>query len=45
MQDPGVEIRAITGEGELDRFNSLPYSLNGELLDDLRAGRRRPSWM
>jgi len=45
MQDLGIEIRAITGEIELDRFNSLPYSLNGELLDDLRAGRRRPSWM
>ncbi len=44
-QDSEVQIRPITGEGELDRFNSLPYSLNGELLDDMRAGRRRASWM
>lgn len=45
MQDVGVEIRPIADARELDRFNSLPYSLNGEVLDDLRAGRRRPSWM
>jgi GNAT superfamily N-acetyltransferase len=30
---------------ELDRFLSLPYTLNHELADDLSQGRRRTNWM
>ncbi|MFI6151655.1 GNAT family N-acetyltransferase [Kitasatospora sp. NPDC051170] len=38
-------MRPITGREELDLFCQLPYALNGELADDLAAGRRRPEWM
>ena len=38
-------LRPITGPDELDLFNRLPYVLNGELAEDLEAGRRRPRWM
>lgn len=35
----------MTGSGELELFNTLPYVLNDELADDLDSGRRRPEWM
>ena len=35
----------MEGSHELDLFLSLPYSLNHELSDDLREGRRRAEWM
>lgn len=38
-------IRAMKGPTELDRFLSLPYTLNHELADDLSQGRRRTDWM
>jgi RimJ/RimL family protein N-acetyltransferase len=38
-------LRPITGTGELELFNRLPYVLNDELADDLGAGRRRPEWL
>ncbi|GAA0447788.1 GNAT family N-acetyltransferase [Streptomyces sp. NPDC046215] len=38
-------VRPIAGREELDIFTRLPYTLNGELADDLTAGRRRPDWM
>ncbi|WEH37347.1 GNAT family N-acetyltransferase [Streptomyces sp. AM 4-1-1] len=38
-------MRPITGREELDLFSRLPYTLNGELANDLAAGRRRPEWM
>ena len=38
-------IRTIEGPTELDRFLGLPYTLNPELADDLRLGRRRTEWM
>ncbi|MFD7101538.1 GNAT family N-acetyltransferase [Streptomyces celluloflavus] len=38
-------MRPITGREELDLFSQLPYVFNGELADDLAAGRRRPAWM
>jgi RimJ/RimL family protein N-acetyltransferase len=38
-------LRPITGPGELDLFNRLPYALNSEIRDDLAAGRRRPEWI
>ncbi|WP_190233311.1 MULTISPECIES: GNAT family N-acetyltransferase [Streptomyces] len=38
-------MRPITGCEELDLFSQLPYVFNGELADDLAAGRRRPAWM
>ncbi|WP_459755581.1 hypothetical protein [Streptomyces sennicomposti] len=36
-----LTTRAITGHEELDLFSRLPYILDGELADDLAAGRRR----
>jgi RimJ/RimL family protein N-acetyltransferase len=42
---PDLTLRPITGPDELDLFNSLPYVLNGEVGDDLAAGRRRPEWL
>ena len=44
MSSPAL-IRTMTGPHELDLFLSVPYSLNHELADDLRAGRRRTEWM
>ena len=38
-------FRTIEGPTELERFLGLPYSLNPELADDLRLGRRRTEWM
>ncbi len=38
-------MRPITGPEELDLFCRLRYVLNGELADDLAAGRRKPEWM
>lgn len=35
-------LRPLTGRAELPLFNRLPYDLNGELAEDLDAGRRRP---
>lgn len=40
-----LTIRTITGPGELDLFNRIPYPQNFEFADDLAQGRRRPSWM
>lgn len=40
-----LTLRPITGPGELDLFNSLPYVLNDEVGGDLAAGRRRPEWL
>ncbi|WP_327292250.1 GNAT family N-acetyltransferase [Streptomyces sp. NBC_01198] len=40
-----LAVRPITGPEELGLFSRLPYVLNGELADDLAAGRRRPEWM
>ena len=40
-----LTLRPITGPGELDLFNRLPYVLNEEVSDDLAAGRRRPEWL
>jgi hypothetical protein len=39
-----LTMRPITGREELGLFSLLPYVLNGELADDLAAGRRRPEW-
>jgi hypothetical protein len=41
----GLTLRPISGPEELDLFNRLPYTLNGELADDLTTGRRRPEWL
>ena len=38
-------LRAMEEPAELDRFLSLPYTLNHELTDDLSQGRRRADWM
>jgi RimJ/RimL family protein N-acetyltransferase len=40
-----LTLRPITGPGELDLFNRLPYVLNDEVADDLATGRRRPEWL
>ncbi|WP_253886887.1 GNAT family N-acetyltransferase [Actinokineospora diospyrosa] len=40
-----LTVRPIAGRAELGLFNRVPYVLNGELEDDLVAGRRRPEWM
>jgi RimJ/RimL family protein N-acetyltransferase len=40
-----LTIRSITGPDELDLFCRLSYVLDGELAEDLAAGRRRPEWM
>jgi RimJ/RimL family protein N-acetyltransferase len=40
-----LTLRPITGPGELDLFNSLPYVLNDEVDGDVAAGRRRPEWL
>lgn len=44
-QHDDLTIRPITGPGELDLFNQLPYQLNGELAGDLDKGHRRPGWL
>ncbi|MFC4018726.1 GNAT family N-acetyltransferase [Micromonospora sp. GCM10011542] len=41
----GVTIRPVNGPDEIDLFNSLPYTINHELADDLAEHRRRPEWM
>jgi RimJ/RimL family protein N-acetyltransferase len=38
-------MRSITGPEELDLFCRLSDVLDGELEEDLAAGRRRPEWM
>src|SRR3954468_19829106 len=38
-------MRPISGPDELDLFCRLPYLLDGELVGDLAAGRRRPGWL
>ncbi|MBO3739150.1 GNAT family N-acetyltransferase [Actinoplanes flavus] len=40
-----LEIRPLTGPGELDLFNSFDYVLNKEIAGDLTAGRRHPGWL
>jgi len=40
-----LTIRSLTGLEELDLFCRLSYVLDGELAEDLAAGRRRPEWM
>ena len=40
-----LTIRSLTGPEELDLFCRLSYVLDGELAEDLAAGRRRPEWM
>jgi GNAT superfamily N-acetyltransferase len=38
-------VRPISGPGEIDLFNRLPYVLNDQVADDLAAGRRRTPWL
>ncbi|WP_415948986.1 GNAT family N-acetyltransferase [Streptomyces sp. KLOTTS4A1] len=38
-------LRPVSGPEEIELFNSLPYSINHELADDLAEDRRRPGWM
>jgi RimJ/RimL family protein N-acetyltransferase len=38
-------VRPISGPGEIDLFNRLPYTLNREVAADLAAGRRRTPWL
>ncbi|MFI6944070.1 GNAT family N-acetyltransferase [Streptomyces sp. NPDC050418] len=38
-------LRPIAGPEEIDLFNSLPYTINHELADDLAEDRRRAGWM
>ncbi|MYU54380.1 GNAT family N-acetyltransferase [Streptomyces sp. SID7805] len=45
VEQNDLTMRPITGCEELDLFSQLPYVFNGELADDLAAGRRRPAWM
>ncbi len=45
MDRNDLTMRALTGQGELDLFCRLSYVLDGELEEDLAAGRRRPEWM
>ncbi|WP_027945119.1 GNAT family N-acetyltransferase [Amycolatopsis taiwanensis] len=45
MKTNDLTMRPITGPEELGLFSQLPYVLNGQLADDLAAGRRRPQWM
>ncbi|MGA8117700.1 MAG: GNAT family N-acetyltransferase [Actinocatenispora sp.] len=45
VEGPELTLRPISGRDELDLFCRLPYTFNGELADDLHAGRRRPEWM
>lgn len=41
----GLTVRPIVGVTEIDRFNFVPYVVNGELAGDLAAGRRVPGWL
>jgi RimJ/RimL family protein N-acetyltransferase len=41
----GLDLRPISGPGELNLFNTLPYALNDEVADDLASGRRRSEWL
>jgi RimJ/RimL family protein N-acetyltransferase len=45
LRQHDLTLRPITGPGELDLFNSLPYVLNDEVDGDVAAGRRRPEWL
>jgi len=45
VEQNDLTIRPISGREELGLFSRLPYSLNGELADDLAVGRRKPEWM
>ncbi len=45
QHDHDLILRPVTGPDELDLFNRLPYVLNGEIAEDLEAGRRRPQWL
>jgi RimJ/RimL family protein N-acetyltransferase len=45
LHDPDLVVRPISGPGEIDLFNSLPYLLNDEIAEDLRERRRRPEWL
>ncbi len=38
-------LRPISGPEEIELFNTLPYTINHELADDLAEGRRIPAWM
>ncbi len=38
-------IRPISGPEEIELFNTLDYTINHELADDLANGHRRPDWM
>jgi RimJ/RimL family protein N-acetyltransferase len=38
-------IRHLSSADELELFNSIPYTLNDEIADDLEHGRRRLDWM
>ncbi len=40
-----LTIRPLRGPDDLSTFNQLTYVLDGEYLDDLKQGRRRPAWM
>ncbi|MFB9604147.1 GNAT family N-acetyltransferase [Streptomyces roseofulvus] len=41
----GLVVRPLDGTGELDLFLGLTYTLDHEVADDLRTGRRRPEWL
>ncbi len=41
----GLTLRPVLDEGEVARFNSFPYTLNDEIVDDLAIGRRRLEWL
>ncbi|WP_246635222.1 hypothetical protein [Actinoplanes hulinensis] len=40
-----LEIRPLTGPGELDLFDSFDHALNEEIHGDPSAGRRHPEWL
>jgi RimJ/RimL family protein N-acetyltransferase len=42
---PELTVRPISGPGEVDLFNTLPYLLNDEVAGDLTERRRRPEWL
>jgi ribosomal protein S18 acetylase RimI-like enzyme len=40
-----VTIRPLHGPDDLYTFNQFTYDLDGEYIEDLKLGRRRPGWM
>ncbi len=43
--DASIPLYSLQQGSTLERFLSLPYSINDEVADDLEAGRRRLDWM